>query len=295
MPQPADSIQKLRRLARDVRARHPAGGGLWWLSYGVAMRVLIAFLGIEWAERHVMGSSSPTDFFKNDWSNETRRNMHLMRVVHLADMLLNLQYAPNFTSVLGQLKRGDIEPTYAELEAAKLLYWSGVPFRFVHPSGHGRTHDLELSWAGHNVCADTKCRIETSERSYKTTLDRLSSNINQLPPSTPGMFFVRLPQSWNADGRDISHMSEMQSLADAFFRGTRRVVALVFFFSLAVEFEQFTAPVILMRTFVNPNHRHDTSVDWNIFSNFPEIQPASWIDVFRICAAEEAERTRIDP
>jgi hypothetical protein len=55
------------------------------------------------------------------------REVHKMRIVLLAEMILNLQDVPGFDACVGQMLNRDlIESTYAELEIARRLY-RGVP------------------------------------------------------------------------------------------------------------------------------------------------------------------------
>jgi hypothetical protein len=55
------------------------------------------------------------------------REAHKMRIVLLAEMILNLQDVPGFDACVGQMLNRDlIESTYAELEIARRLY-NGVP------------------------------------------------------------------------------------------------------------------------------------------------------------------------
>lgn len=261
-----------------------------WLAYTVAGKVLRDILGLEWLERHVLGKEAPTDFFRNDWATDARRTVHMLRVIHLAEMLLNLRQAPGSVHVMKRLQEGgDIESTFAELEVGKLLFIYRVPFRFVVPKEiKGSDYDIELKVGEYLVCADVKHRLETTPEGEDTLLKLLSRAANrQLPADKPGAFFVSLPQSWNQDGQQDRHLQTFESIAHRLWGITRRVVSVVFYFSLALDFEGDTAPIILISEFTSTTHRFDKNSDWSIIKNRGDIVkaiPDSWLDLIRMCA-----------
>jgi hypothetical protein len=286
---PSDVQKALATLISDLRIAQP-NYTHHDRCYMTGLMLLRNFVGPEWMEKHVTGKTAPTVFFKNDWATEERRNTHKVRVIHLAEFLINLQFVPNFRELLIRLKGGSIEPTFAELEVGKLLLLNRVPFRFVKTTGKkGADYDLELNLNGIIVCADTKCKLETTSRGIDTVLASLKTARGQLPDDKPGMVFVKVPQSWNPDGTDDGHRKDMKEIANAFFvgrgayKGTKHVVAVNFYFSLALEFPAGTIPVLLCQDFVNENHRHSKDVNWNILGH-PNKNYGAWIDIIKMCA-----------
>ncbi len=220
------------------------------LAYITSCLILRSFLGLEWLERHVMGNTAPTDFFCNDCANEARSNAHKLRVIHLAEMLVNLKEVPNFGSVLKGLQEGPkVEPSFAELEAGKILAIFKVPFRFVVPSGvAGSDYDIQIKMGHEYVCADVKCRLETTAECEDTLFGVLNRAVTkQLPRDKPGAFFIRVPQSWNVDGRQDRHLEIFHRIANRLYGQTQRVVSVVFYFSLALDFDGNTAPIMLLK------------------------------------------------
>jgi hypothetical protein len=274
--------ESVRQIIDGARVALP-GGDVFSISYIVAGQIVKAFFGLEWLEKHILDVSAPTDFFKNDWADDTRRNMHVIRVIHLAEMLVNLKQVPGFHKIKAMMEQGDIEASYAEMEVGKLVAWSKHPFRFCDPTGQrGTSYDLEILFPGNRkACAETKCKLEDTPRGEATLLNSLMDNRNQLPANEPGIFFVKLPQSWNQNGDDDTHIQAMERVATQFMRGTGRVVSVKFYFSLALDFAGDTASIILFKDFTNRNHRFDRSIDWA----FPVIeQPESWVDIIRMCS-----------
>ena len=155
----------------------------------VATDVLLNFLGLEWLKVHVLAEEGPTDFFKNANDTFDQKIAHTFRVIHLAEMLLNLQPVPGFSFVLSGLKGGEIESRFAELEIAKLMFFYRVPFRFMPPSERGHSYDLELKWGDEIVATDTKCKYEKTPRGVQTVVSTLVKSRDQLPKDKPGFFF----------------------------------------------------------------------------------------------------------
>ena len=277
---------ELKNIVAQVKTEHPKYDH-FDRSYFVSMIVLQQFLGQEWLDKHVTGTAAPTDFLQNDWSTPTRKNTHVLRVIQLAELLLNLQYVPNFREVLGQLKKDNIEATFAELEVGRLLVINRAPFRFVKKTGKiGSDYDIELILDGVTICADTKCKLETTARGIDTVIDSLRTARRQLPNDKPGMAFVKVPQTWNPKGDDDSHLKDFEEIAKQFFlgrgayKGTQHIVAIGFYFSLALEFEN-TMGIILSHQSVNPRHRHPKNINYNILGN--PNKDMRWISIIEAC------------
>jgi len=251
--------------------------------YVVSGWICMGFLGVPWTEAHVMSDSAPTNFFRNSKSKE--RWIGSLRATHLAEMLVNLRHVGGFDKVIKMIKEGDIEAGFAELEVGKLLAINSRQFRFNVPSGiKGKDFDLEIKFGDITACADTKCKVEDTERSKKTLLHSLHAAQKQLPGDRPSIIFVKLPQTWNPDGQDDSHLSAMQEVCDEFFRGTGRVVSVVFYFSLALDFaENQSGAIYVAREINNPNHRFDKQVNWEVMSSFDHLPP-HWFDLVKMCA-----------
>jgi hypothetical protein len=279
----------IMKLSKEVEQIHSSQPNLdhFGRCYVVASRVLKEFLGIDWLEQHVMGTSAPTDFFRNDWATSERKNVHVLRVIQLAEMLLNLQPVPDFREVIDKLKTDPaVEATFAELEVGRLLFLNRVPFRFVkRRQRKGSDYDLELNLNGVIVCADTKCKLESTARGLDTIVTSLKDGRKQLPNDKPGMFFVKVPQSWNPQGDDFSHIKDFDEIAKMYFfgtgayKGTEHVVSIAFYFSLALDFGT-TASILLAYEVENPRHRHTKEVNYKILGS-PDT--SKWIDIKAAC------------
>ena len=61
---PNSLVDSVRTLVERVRAEYP-GAELHAVLSTAAGMVIKAFVGIEWMERHVLGLTAPTNFFRN--------------------------------------------------------------------------------------------------------------------------------------------------------------------------------------------------------------------------------------
>ena len=276
-------IEAIRGMALELRAKNPEFDHLN-IAYSVAGLVVRSFLGLPWLEKNVLGASAPTDFFRNNWSSVERKNIAMLRVIHLAEMMLNLRNVPGFDGVKKQLSaQHDIESSYAELETGKLLFWSKTPFRFGPAVLDGKNYDIEIKLGERIIAGDTKCKLESTNRRAGTLLDSLRQAASQnLPKEKPGIIFIKTPQDWNPSGTDDSVLEVYKEAVEPFFRGTGRVVSVQFYSSLALDFSGNTVPFVMVKGFTNPNHRHDKSVNWDVFSDMPETTPPNWVDIIKI-------------
>jgi len=108
-------------------------------SFALASGVVRAFLGNEWAERHIISDAFPKGFFSIKNSNPHLREISFFRVMDLAEVLYNLQTVPAFDECISRMRDGDIEGTFAELDFGRMLYLNRAPFRFVVPSRNERS------------------------------------------------------------------------------------------------------------------------------------------------------------
>ena len=90
------------------------------------------------------------------------------------------------------------------------------------------------------VCAETKCRIETTALGPNTIRNVLRKARSQLPSDKPGIIFVKFPQQWFEDGK--REATQRQLLADVgkFFGGAnesprnQRIVSVKFYTEVLV-------------------------------------------------------------
>ena len=81
----------------------------------VATTIVGNFLGKAWTDRAFDGSF---------WDLDDSNRFHI-RILDLAEMLLNLQATPGFGAKLEDLQKRQPEDTFAEMEGAKRIYQFG--------------------------------------------------------------------------------------------------------------------------------------------------------------------------
>jgi hypothetical protein len=246
-------------------------------------------LGIDWAQRNSMNKESDTAFFMNESKTREQENLFFTRVIQFAEMLLNLQFVPGFNEIIRKIKTEMIEPYFAELEVGKLLVMHQIPFRYVQATGHrGESYDLEFLFNGRPVFGDTKCKLEASQPSEKSIFNTLHSSRSQLPQSGPGVFFVKIPQSWSENWADDQLIQTLKSAADQFLRGTGRVDSVIFFINRVLEIDSQAASLLLLVQ--RQNLRRRDGLDWTIFGDIDgydctlgALEHPDWINIVSLC------------
>jgi len=255
-------------------------------------------LGKDWVERHVLAhlinaeSQKAYGHIEADFSSDVARETKSMRLFDFAEMLLNLQMVEGFHERIEKLRTAgpdEVESSYAELQVAKLLYLNEAQFRFVIPRGKiGDDYDYEIVFSGGvEACADSKCKLESTDvnpRSVRKSLDQARA---QLPPDKPGIIFIKVPQHWWSS--DMEMTLALRDEAAKFLRGTGRIAAVKFYVS------HLTIDKVLQTNLYrhavdevnNPNCRF-VRKNWDMFKAdmLPRAMPAKWIDLLKF--GEEA-------
>ena len=252
--------------------------------------VIAAFLGRDWVEKHMiaqtLGKAGATGYFQMEFGDDLSRETKSMRMYDLAEILMNLQLVEGFSECIERMKTGDadqVEATFAELQFAKLLYVHDIDFRLVVPekTKGGKNYDFEFRLPSHPiVCADAKCKLETTDIDAESVRSSLDKARAQLPNDQPGIIYVKVPQHWF----DRPEMSEaLRKIATDFMRGTGRVVMVCYYIS-HLTMEPLNKRTMHRHAF-QENQNSKTRFpyrDWRLFKNYtvpPEWDgmPPKWI------------------
>jgi hypothetical protein len=254
-------------------------------AYRLCVAVLRHFFGEAWFNKYVMNATAPTDFLRRDFSTTERGEKHGFLVIALAETLFNLQHIEGFDACVAQMALGQIESTYAELEIGKLLSAHDIGFRFVERSGHkGNDYDLEIFYPGQmTVCADTKCKIETTEISTASIKNSLRDARGQLPPNRPGIIFVKVPQNWI---EEATFGESLMAGAEAWLRGTKRIVSIKFYVSVLVFADNKITHLMRYKEISDFRNRFDGQRNWDLFPEHDVVgpgwngMPRNWLRLF---------------
>lgn len=266
----------------------------WMLGWRMATEIIGAFLGREWVKDHVAGRSADQTFLHEAMQDESRLLETHLRVIWLAEMLLNFRLVSGFPHVLERLRNNNIEAAFAELEAARYLAQNRCAFRFNSPKGRrGEDFDLEIRAGEAIVSADTKCRLEKSAIDDRRLFEMLNKGRGQLPTDRPGALIVKLPNTKSED-EFIDNLTACRKAVDRFFRGTERVVCCIAFGLLLVPAGSTSKPVYIGFEVPNPKHRFG--------NDFPKILPPgggvrnaaippNWYTLHDACKRAVADKT----
>jgi hypothetical protein len=218
--------------------------------------VVITALGPHWAFQHIFANGGePSRYLRPNPQLSIDEYKHQDRVLALADAFFNLQGIDGIADRLAKFKSRDLEASVAELEGAKLLFQSEIPFRFVEETGKkGADYDVDATLSIGAVACETKCKIETTSLSVETIANSLATARDQLPSDRAAVVFIRTPDHWVTDPKVEETVKTGLKKG---FAATRRISAVV------LHWEQWWLGqptggmrATLFRTEHNPRARH---------------------------------------
>jgi hypothetical protein len=274
-------IEGLHALAEPIPS-HDSEGRPVDRAYWVAVNILRIFLGREWIARHVLPSGKTRSaFLRTNATDDRSFNEHLLRVIWLSEMIFNFQSKSGLEGPLDNLRAGQIETAFAELEVAKLLAIHDVHFRFITPEGErgGKNYDLEILHPnGELISGETKCKLEDTALTEGTITSTLKHARKQLPEGGAGIIFVKVPQNWMEAG---DFRDKFSSIAKAVLSETSRVVAVVTYGSM-LEFDETTREIkqgLIGREI--RNHTLKDGRNWQILTlhDHRPANPNGWVSL----------------
>jgi len=236
----------------------------------LSIAILNHFFGKAWTEEHV-ALGGPSGLLRQDDVDRIKSEQQSFRLVDLAEILFNLQNVEGFDDCIEQMKNGNIEGTYAELDLGRMLYVSDVNFCFVKPSGKkGDDFDIEITLSdGMHVCADAKCKIEATVFSENTVLNSLEQARTQFPSDRPSVVFVKVPPQW-FEQPSLQITNRLDEAAHKFFRTTQRVVSVKFYVSKILWRDGMVTHLQSFKEIDNPTNRFAPARNWAMFAEADE-------------------------
>jgi hypothetical protein len=249
-------------------------------SFMLALGVLKHFFGEAWLDEFITPDTAKRNFLRIDESTQEKKDLSAVRVIDLAEVIFNLQGVEGFDDCIARMSAGDIEGTFGELDLGRMLHLNKVPFRFIRPSGvKGADYDAELVCSdGTVVCADAKCKVETTVMGEKTIMNTLQSARKQLPEDRPGAVFMKVPPSWM---RDPAFAEISVKTAKEFLRKTRRVVSVKYYVAPLTFEGGYLKQQHAYKEVSNPTTNFGNGKNWDVFRKHelpPEANgmPAHW-------------------
>jgi len=238
----------------------------WARSYTLSLSVVKYFLGQEWIDEHLQPIHGRGGFLQVDLDS-TDREIQYFRAVDLGELLFNLQNIEGFDACVARLKAGDVEPTLAELDVARMLYINDHRFWFVERQNKaGSDFDFRLIFPGGLVaCIEAKCNLETADFNTTTIKNALQKARTQLPPNEPGIIFVKLPSQWITAPAFARQSVET---ANEFLRGTERIVSVKYYVAHFLFSKGDLGQGHLFKEITNPKHRFGRTRNWDLLTNW---------------------------
>lgn len=164
-------------------------------GFAICLAIIKYFFGDESRDKFISPLIPSPSYLRQDQSNYRNSQIQSYKIVDLAELLFNLQHTPGFDGCIELMQHGDIEGTYAELDLGRMLFVSSVQFRYVEPQKiKGKDYDVEILLNDKmSVCADAKCKIESTKFSENTIWNTLKSARKQFPVDRPSFIFVKAP------------------------------------------------------------------------------------------------------
>jgi hypothetical protein len=114
------------------------------------------------------------------------------------------------------------------------------------------------------VCADTKCKIETTEIGTDSIKYSLGEARKQLSSDCPGIVFVKVPQHWIDDAR---FRDSLIAAADVFCAERGGSFRLNSTFLHLCSPDNMIAHLMRYKEISNPRNRFDSERNWDLFSD----------------------------
>jgi hypothetical protein len=248
-------------------------------SFWLSVAMIKHFLGLDWANKHMSPETSDPGFLRIIPGHGPETQRSTFKVVDLAELLWNLEAVPGFDLCIERLRRADIESTYAELDLGRMLYCGNVDFRYVKPQQiKGADYDIEIILPDWTVCADAKCKIESTNFSIETVQNSLTHPRKQFPKDRPSFIFVKIPPRWFDD---LPVAVALMDIARDFFRQTGRIVSIKYYMSNVVHRNGMLTQIHGFKELSNPHNRFDPTRSWDMFAEPPKTtdwngMPRKW-------------------
>ncbi len=258
--------------------------------YLAAAEIIEHFLGSEWTNKQLLPGKGDR-YLNPSLISDEDANLHFYRVINLAEHLINLQGVVNFASIIDCIRpRRDFESSMAELEVAQVLARQGLAFEFVKPSGvAGQDYDFQIDFEGYSVCADVKCKIDSTKFSVKSIINSIKkARAKNLPKHQPGMVFIKAPDKW-FEQTNFTLMSQAESGISTYLESTETVVGVCLYAHKFIYASDASGGFMTWTTVLNKNSR--------LFDIRLELldkldASSAWISLYRVWGLAAPHRDR---
>jgi hypothetical protein len=201
-------------------------------------------------------------------------------------MLINFQHMEGFGEPLRKVRNDDVETGFAAFEAAKLLYRSGTPLKFVTPIGSlGSDYDLlALPKGGGHVAVEAKCKLPSTAMKPRKIMRALSRARDQLPKQQPGVIMFRVPVHW---AEKTDSQGPLARAADNILRSSDSLAGILIFSNSFLEASSSDgqpprkASMIVAREFWSKRSEFANATEWRLCRS-SIFDDAGWMSVAKL-------------
>jgi len=246
-------------------------------------------IGLKWRENHILLGNPESSYLRSSPKTGKDYDLHILRVVDLAELLYNLQAAHGIDAVYRRLvtEPAKIEATVLELEGFRLLWLAQQKFKIVHSgAGQNLKYECEIDLPnGTNAYCEMKCKLETTEYSENTLKGVLNSARGQLPKNGCGIILLKIPQTWVDASYEVA--ASINHVIGSFLRNTSRIAEVVWYARNMYYTDDLVVPTLLHNEYLNENSPHVKSLDGGIFSKgFRTAGETRWLHLLGITKAK---------
>lgn len=203
------------------------------LCLAISCEILDFFFGRDWTNENIHRPHEIVPrkhragrlFLGTDKVQEVEQIRYQMRITQLAEICFNLRQVDGFSDRIANLKTGNLESAFGELQCSSLFSKPELQFRFIAESGVKR-RDYEgeyITKDGQKVCCEMKTKLSDTPLGIETITNSLKKAQKQLPDNAPGVVSLSIPELWV---KDVEIKKVIESAVSEGFK-SQRVVAVV--------------------------------------------------------------------
>jgi hypothetical protein len=194
--------------------------------------ILLHFLGDVVCDQ-LFGSKSQKRFkdsrryLRMDQSpdNSLTQLLRNARLFWLAEALFNLQFRKGIDRVINDIRNGNLQAAWEELQAAAHIVQCQLSVQFLRPNpiSGAKTPDLVIPIGEATIYCEVEGKSEVTVPSAKSIRNTLEHARRQLPANRAGIIYLMTPKEWSG----TRYRDCVVEAVTAFFSTTNRVVAVL--------------------------------------------------------------------
>jgi hypothetical protein len=202
-------VKHLKIMLECLKKKYPNKDKAFLMMF-LSVECLRILLGNEWvndtifnrSDNHLKKNEEGIKFFKtNNINSNSKDNFQWQeRINKFTEKLLSLQKIKNFNKIIEDIKSGELESRFSELEVGSQLYRRNIDFEFVKESRiKGFDYDIKISEVKVNINCEVKLKVESTYFNSSNIKRTLKQAKTQMPNNEFGLIFLKIPESWSKE------------------------------------------------------------------------------------------------